>query len=102
MHGPDPVQTQNQFVSANTTPFESKPSLMTEFSTNSSPPLTNGDLKKSPATASPHRMPHAELIEASKHPAPRTLTLSWEELDAWRQVLAQHKQQLVKKLTHVS
>ena len=95
-------QHRNQFVSADTTQSESKPSLMTEFSTHSSPPSTNGDCKKSPATVSPHKMPHAELIEASKHPPPRVWTLSWEELDAWRQVLAQHKKQLVKKLTHIA
>lgn len=46
----------------------------------------------------PTQIPSAEVIEAAKPPPPRILRVSYEELDAWRQVLTSYRKTLLKTL----
>ena len=63
--------------------------------------LTTGEQSKSPGSENqlPHNIPDHETIGKSKPPPNRVLTISFEELHAWHQILQNYKETVKKELT---
>ena len=70
----------------------SNPSLSPHVDPNCTPLSSSGDLFKSLGSES--QIPDHETISSSKSPPVRILTLSFEELHAWHQVLQNFKESI--------
>ena len=53
---------------------------------------TTGDQSKFPGSENQHNIPDHEIISQSKIPPKRILTISFEELHAWHQILQNYKE----------
>ena len=71
---------------------QSNPSLSPSVDPNCTPLSSSGELFKS--LGSERQIPDHETISASKSPSVRILTLSFEELHAWHQVLQNFKESI--------
>ena len=90
-HRPSVSVPMTQSISEQSlTPMPKSDSLLSFKSGDSS----NSHGQESPCP--PRSLPSAETIETSKGPSTRYLKMSYEEVDAWRQVLNQFKKDILK------